>query len=344
MPARVRQLLLFLAVPALVVACSLVVPDRRPPVPGRAGVFPHAPHLEVGLECADCHPGIPDEDRAGMPDLEVCGQCHDTGLDPDLPLSAQPAGFVLPGDQEATWSSVTATSVATAFSHARHLELGADCDFCHPGVAESEAVDPEWHMSMAECLDCHPGGDEDPAACAGCHPGLDSNTPPASHGSPAWLRAHGGLGGDRLSWSEDPARDCSLCHRESSCDACHASTPPADHSEPWRQRGHGFAAAIDRDRCATCHKENSCVRCHRTATPVTHGGIWGGATSAHCGSCHLPLGSDTGCAVCHRGTPSHRRAPAIPGGTHPGAGADCRSCHVPLDHFDNGQDCVLCHR
>lgn len=345
MDARTRKALITVAAASLAAACSLVVPKPGPPVPGRAGVFPHAIHVaDGGMACADCHELAEGAAHAGMPGLDLCWSCHDEAGDPATPLARQPAGFRLEGDPDATWSAVTASSVPTQFSHAVHQSAGLECESCHPGVADSDSVQRAWKVGMPECLDCHDENGVDVGGCAGCHLGLDETTPPASHADPSWRRTHGPFGAEGVCWGAAPAMDCALCHRESSCDSCHQRTPPADHTEPWRVRGHGFSAALERERCDTCHKEDSCDRCHSTAEPVTHGGIWGGGTSAHCGSCHLPLGSDESCATCHRGTPSHRSAPARPGSPHPGASADCRSCHVPLDHFDNGQACTLCHR
>ncbi len=346
MSARTHRAFFLASAAAFVAACSLVLPDPGPPVPGRAGVFPHAPHAgeDGGMGCIDCHAGAESTARAGMPTLEDCGACHELELDPDLPLASQPAGFVLPGDQEATWSSVTAANVDTAFSHAVHVEAGADCEVCHEGVAESDATDWDWKVSMEECAGCHEADGSDLGGCEACHAGMGRDTMPANHDGGLWIRQHGAFGIDGVRCPSEPAKDCALCHTESSCDSCHARSLPMDHTEAWRTRGHGFAASMERERCDTCHKEDSCVRCHQTATPISHRGIWGGATSAHCGSCHLPLGADDGCATCHRSAPSHRLATSIPGGTHPGSSSDCRSCHFPLDHFDNGQACTLCHR
>jgi hypothetical protein len=346
MNAHAHKIFLLLSGAAFAAACSLVVPEPGPPVPGRAGVFPHVIHAEdgAGMACTDCHAGAESEVRAGMPDFELCGSCHELEADPDLPLAAQPAGFVLPGDSAPTWSSVTAYPIESRFSHAVHVGAGAECATCHEGVASSEATDWGWKVRMADCLECHDAEGEDVGGCAGCHPEVDRDLPPSTHGGESWLRAHGPLGAMGAGPSGAAAQDCALCHTEASCDSCHSKTLPVDHNEPWRVRGHGFSAAMDRDRCDTCHREDSCERCHQSTSPVTHRGIWANGTNAHCGSCHLPLGPDDGCATCHRGTPSHRLAAPLPGGTHPGAASDCRSCHFPLDHFDNGQACTLCHR
>jgi len=346
MDTRAHKAFFAASAAAFVAACSLVVPDLGPPVPGRAGIFPHDVHAgeDAGMACADCHAGAETAVRAGMPALEDCFACHDSEVDDSMPLAQQPVGFILPGDQAATWSSVTGYPFESGFSHVVHADAGADCELCHAGVADSDATDWDWKVTMTECQSCHDADGSDIGGCVACHESLDRDSRPSNHEDLNWDRQHGVLGAMGAACEAATAQDCALCHTESSCDNCHAQTLPMDHSEAWRQRGHGFSAALERDRCDTCHREDSCVRCHQTVTPITHSGIWGGGTSAHCGSCHIPLGADNGCTTCHRGTPSHRLATSIPGGTHPGSSSDCRSCHTPLDHFDNGQACTLCHR
>ncbi len=328
----------------LVGACALLAPGAAGPeeatVPGRPASFPHAIHMEAELACTDCHPGAETEARAGMPDLETCFLCHDEEADAEVPREQTPQGFILPGDEEPTWTRVTATAVPTTFSHARHS--GADCATCHPGVAESEAVSTGWHVDMQQCQECHASFGVTAQSCEDCHPGVGPQWQPDSHRDD-WERIHGRVA-PFAELAATPSQDCSLCHKESQCRSCHTSTTPADHTEPFRIRAHGFAASLDRDRCQICHRDDSCVRCHRQTVPVSHNAIWGGRTSAHCATCHLPLDSSDGCTVCHAGTPSHRLAPRRPAPPHPGPTADCRSCHFPLTHFDNGQDCNLCHR
>ena len=111
-----------------------------------------------------------------------------------------------------------------------------------------------------------------------------------------------------------------------------------------RSIGHGISAGIDRDRCNSCHKTDFCVRCHEETRPRSHVANWGATRSRHCAFCHEPLNSNN-CIVCHKDTPSHDDAPNAP--LFVRQGWPCRLCHltiVPLDHYDNGEDCEHCHR
>lgn len=330
---------------ALLAACALVGPPRAPQelVPGRPARFPHDVHMAQDMACTDCHVTAEEEAAAGMPAMELCLSCHDEALDADKPRERTPAGFVREGESEPAWTQVTGFTIETSFSHAAHGRAEVQCAECHPGVAESGAVDISWRVDMDGCMDCHARQRVADGGCIGCHAAIGPDWQPASH-DPDWLRAHGLSSLAAGGLSAAPAANCALCHREDECASCHNRMEPADHTEPFRVRGHGFAASLDRSRCNTCHREDSCVRCHRETEPLSHTGGWGSPLNSHCGSCHLPLNSSDGCTVCHTNTASHRQAPRRPGAPHPGPGADCRSCHFPPPHFDNGDNCSFCHR
>jgi len=342
---RIAILIILLCAAALIAAaCSLFAPREDPVVPGRVGVFPHAIHVgdDVALDCVDCHDTVEDEADAGMPTLALCRSCHDEEEDADKPLAQQVSGFVLSGDEEASFSYVTQPAVDLQFSHVAHVDAEVNCEDCHAGVSQAEETTWDWKVSMDSCLSCHQSQGLAALDCEQCHEGLSADDPPSTHGGD-WQQVHGMLASLDDLHSPVPAMDCALCHTQQDCTSCHRTTQPISHTEPWRTRGHGFAASLNRESCATCHSEASCNTCHRTAVPVNHGGIFGGTTSAHCISCHLPLDESDSCSVCHKSAPSHRQAPLRLGPPHPGPNSDCRSCHTPLDHLDNGQDCTTCH-
>ncbi len=70
--------------------------------------------------------------------------------------------------------------VPLAFSHAQHLQAGADCATCHDAARKS-VLAGDWLLPKhPECEDCHDiqaaseGKPTDPpAACGTCHPGFD---------------------------------------------------------------------------------------------------------------------------------------------------------------------------
>ena len=105
--------------------------------------------------------------------------------------------------------------------------------------------------------------------------------------------------------------------------------------------------SLDRNRCMSCHQQvDFCERCHSETRPTSHLASFGAPLNLHCNNCHFPINSAGAqeCAVCHRDTPSHAAAPAQPDNALHAAGANCRSCHTPLGHPDNGMACTTCHQ
>jgi len=191
----------------------------------------------------------------------------------------------------------------------------------------------EGGADAADCTLCH----VEERDCVSCH----QTTVPESHHR-EWTRRHGGV--VRMEGSADAA-DCTVCHvQKRDCVACHQVEPPADHTNYWRQRGHGIAVRIDRNRCSECHQTDSCDRCHQETSPRSHTASFGSPLDRHCLTCHSPL-SSSGCATCHKSTPSHALAAPMPPDHVPGM--NCRQCHglsAPLPHPDKGDSCTSCHR
>jgi menaquinone reductase, multiheme cytochrome c subunit len=299
--------------------------------------FPHRVHvMDEGFDCGDCHMGVEDTDRPGMPVQMQCMLCHED-IDPDLPEDRRSAAFFVDGRLVA--QGLSALSNEVIFSHLRHVEAGIDCAACHGDVGDTERILPEVAVSMDDCMSCH-ARTSAPNDCATCHLAYSSELAPFTHDH-LWMEVHGGVVRGR---SRDVVDRCSMCHTEETCSSCHQTEAPRDHTNFWRRRGHAFGAGLDRNRCATCHQPDSCNTCHADSRPISHVGSWGGSRSNHCLSCHIPLQSE-GCYTCHKSTPSHFLAPPKPPDHHPAM--DCRQCHgltAPLLHADSGADCNACHQ
>ncbi|GAB4137109.1 MAG: hypothetical protein Fur0037_02020 [Planctomycetota bacterium] len=298
--------------------------------------FPHARHLQEGLECGDCHADWETSDRPGMPSLAACKLCHDE-IDADKPENRRVDSLFGPDGFKA--ARVSKLPADVIFSHQRHAGGGVECAACHKGIEQSVRVDARLAPVMPDCISCHKKMQR-PADCATCHHQQRADVPPRTHEF-QWVKLHG-----RTVREHSPRRidDCSICHREDTCNTCHRDTPPESHDNYFRRRAHGLYARMDRENCAACHRTDSCDRCHRETEPVNHVGTWGGTQSTHCLSCHLPLAQND-CATCHRSTPSHDSATPLPSNHSPGM--NCRQCHgqgQPLPHVDKGDTCTSCHR
>lgn len=306
--------------------------------------FNHAEHAEKGATCADCHGAAPDKESPKMPTLAQCMDCH-KDLDDPKPPGRRVAAFVPEGKTEPAWSRVTAQSDEVVFDHALHIKKNVVCAACHQGIDKSTSVTADLAVSMEACVKCHAKQATAHNDCASCHRDLRRELPPPSHRQ-LWAQQHGAIA-KGAAGNVESAR-CALCHTERGCNECHQEQAPRDHNAAWRLQVHGAAAALDRNRCQVCHRTDSCDSCHREAAPRSHVGSWGGTTDNHCFACHSASPTE-GCAVCHRGAPSHAQAAPKPAWHL--AGMNCRQCHTPaapgvqkLTHADNGTDCNACHR
>jgi hypothetical protein len=328
---------------AFVAACTAETgPGSRPFRPDLPQ-FDHAGHLARGVDCSDCHGG---EEQAwsAMPTLETCNQCHEE-LDADKPPEKR-ATHSFDAQGAGKWSHASKLGAEVKFDHKHHgTVVSGDCAACHDAVAKSTYVAADARMSMAACMECHATRAPEKNECATCHKEIRADRAPPSHRG-NWRRAHGKL----AAFGElDPLpADCGMCHKPADCDTCHKNEPPQNHTNHFRLRGHAASASLDRDGCTVCHTTDSCVQCHQTTKPRNHTGAWGAPFDRHCDSCHLPATGfdDQGCNVCHAGAPSHASSPPRPLNaphltTNPD---DCRACHTPAPHPDNGQSCLLCHQ
>jgi hypothetical protein len=165
-----------------------------------------------------------------LPNAAICAGCHTgaTGAAPKLP-----ADFAI---KQASPAKIA------KFSHAQHLNLGNiarvllaainaktylsppgnldqqlntknQCEACHRGLHESDAVTDAAFPRMADCLVCHKTIDP-PFSCWTCHSEKAKLTP-ASHDA-KWLDFHssGKANLDKES--------CAVCHgRKFTCRGCH---------------------------------------------------------------------------------------------------------------------------
>jgi len=324
------------AIVLLAAACTLLSQMEQEETLPR---FDHALHAaKTNLDCDSCHREASTSADAGMPSTAQCSLCH-KDLDKEKPPERQASVFFA-GDAIVS-ARVTEIDEEVRFSHQAHAKHGVACADCHGDIASSHAVPASARVTMDACIACHTQRTGRAEECAACHQQIRIDRAPESH-LREWTRRHGGVvrmaGGAK-------AADCTMCHtQERDCAGCHSVEAPADHTNYWRTRGHGISVRIDRDRCAACHQTDSCDRCHHDSAPRSHTASFGSPLDRHCNTCHLPL-SSSGCATCHKSTPSHAQAPPMP--PDHVAGMNCRQCHglsVPLPHPDKGDSCTSCHK
>ncbi len=317
----------------------------------RPATFPHDVHVaQLNLACTMCHVTAKAALLPSMPPPELCAPCHEQKVEGQPSRDAHQEERTFAAWQEAWFepggrfrrASTGQLPDDVVFRHSDHAgQAQLDCASCHADVRSEHDVPaamPDWKRA---CMDCHEQRGKDVADCRACHREIDRDSLPATHFH-AWSQRHGDV--VRLGLDDSQNR-CELCHdQERSCTACHQNQPPQNHDSLFRTRTHGVLAAMDRSRCYTCHRTDSCEQCHSTTRPLSHRAGFGAPSQRHCNGCHFPA-QDAGCAVCHRGTPSHQQASPLPPSHSPAM--NCRQCHgngQPLPHPDGGHPCTTCHR
>jgi hypothetical protein len=266
-------------------------------------------------KCFDCHK-LPAQHLA-IPD-SACAKCH-------LPL----------------WEAQTLTEsrIASFKKPPSHDEPGFNTGG-HGKLAKPESLKgtsyqiaqscPTCH-ARDYCINCHVNAPEE-TAIAALQPDrralaveVDTARPaPDSHEEATWIKTHG-------SGTTMPVlkKECSVCHSQQSCEACHM-VPPKKVTEvpsegPGRARGvvalrkrpeshasnfvdaHGRQAAAKPQYCAACHSREQCLECHRPNPAAVAGYHPADFLLRH------PLAAysrETSCADCHN------------------TGQFCKACHV----------------
>jgi c(7)-type cytochrome triheme protein len=347
------------------------------PVPAAAAAriaFNHKFHLGRGVSCEDCHVDVDKSDKAPMPTVESCMECH-SEFDPEKPKEKTVAAFLDKDGKTPIWSKVTAQSADIVFSHRTHLAKKVACAECHQGIEESEAVSRALFVDMDACMKCHEAK-QAKNDCATCHQAAkkamaESGAPywaPANHQDAAWRAAHG-----PLALSTGPkarAERCDDCHGKQgfpargNCDVCHAATRPANHDKLWTGL-HGKVVTRDPSaaggRCAYCHdkpafpERATCDVCHVATKPANHEKLWTdlhgqavrsdpSVVTGKCAFCHdrPSFPAEAKCTGCHMTEPprDHSESWRVGGGHGLAAALDrarCDACHTP-------DTCSTCHQ
>ncbi|NQV14743.1 cytochrome c3 family protein [bacterium] len=131
--------------------------------------FNHDYHLgDLGLTCLDCHKNAKHQERASIPNIDICSECHEDEFDN---VEADKVFEYISFETAIPWKRVHRVPDHAYFSHRRHVQLGEiDCIVCHGDVEQMAAPfeRPFVNMDMNWCLDCHEKSqisDE----CSDCH-------------------------------------------------------------------------------------------------------------------------------------------------------------------------------
>jgi hypothetical protein len=347
-----RRLALFLVLLVAVVAssaCARLLGIR----PAEQKAFPHHTHTTKGINCRECHVGMPSAGNTGplhIPGTDVCLKCHTKPHDPNTCSNCHGLPYVRENAERA--------KASLNFEHKKHLpRTRGECVHCHSGVRrDADHIRP----AMAVCFSCHEHADGfSSRKCDQCHKDIaGEQIPPTSHvvHEGDWLREHG----TRASSARDL---CSTCHADKFCASCHGvGTVPllpekmhfddplrlGVHRAGFKSR-HSLEARSNPGLCMTCHETKSCDACHadngvraadngRSPHPPGWLGLRGEPNEhgraawrdpAVCASCHSGQGEQM-CVGCHRvgaiGGNPHR--PGWTSQKQPKVDQPCRLCHA----------------
>ncbi len=117
----------------------------------------HRKHVDLKMDCSGCHYGARDEDRAHLPSISACAQCH--RVDRAYPPTSDELASHIKSQTEIPFIRVNRLPGHVYFSHVAHVELGKiECGECHGDM--NDATHPATRPlvrtpDMYACMDCH---------------------------------------------------------------------------------------------------------------------------------------------------------------------------------------------
>lgn len=235
-PEMKKQIIRIILVAALMLPAGAILFSWEGPL------FPHKPHIDGGIECAQCHKNIKESMSttigADIPDRKICSECH---------------------DEAGRYSKNVKYRYRQAykFNHRVHVAgQGMDCKDCHGALYTKDIVgQKEIIPKMEYCYQCH---DNVTATqyCALCH--LDP-VKPGDH-KKAWNKLHGKK-------ASSDKKQCLSCHTgKESCLRCHKGDRAAyRYHTPNFEFSHKYESRLSLKHCRACHSERQCRDCHKSS-------------------------------------------------------------------------------
>lgn len=272
------------------------VPVARVVIPPPSLKFSHAAHATTA--CTTCHASAATAGlatRAELPTMELCLGCHDgstaartcttchlatAGGRVRTPLAdgaLTPRGGVTGADHAGDFKRDHASIARSNPAACAQCHEERECADCHQGVLRPMDIHPADYLTLhavdarrnvPDCSACH----RSQTFCIGCHEraGLSDRARPDTRDPAPAFHPAGWASRDRAAPNlhAGPARanlrECTSCHREQTCLACHTAEPSSPRISP-----HG-PAWRNSSRCRALASRNPrlCLRCHISLTPV----------------------------------------------------------------------------
>ena len=121
--------------------------------------FSHVVHAkDMQIDCQYCHTTVDHSKHAGIPDVNICWNCHSIVREGshsgkhqiNKVVDAWESGIPI------QWIKVHNLQDHVFFSHAQHVTVGkVECLTCHGNIEEMDRVRQVGDLSMGWCINCH---------------------------------------------------------------------------------------------------------------------------------------------------------------------------------------------
>jgi len=121
--------------------------------------FSHVVHAsDMQINCQYCHTTATSSKHAGIPDVNICWNCHSIVREGSHSGKHQINKVVEAWESGVPiqWIKVYNLQDHVFFSHAQHVKVGkVECATCHGDIAGMDRVRQEGDLSMGWCINCH---------------------------------------------------------------------------------------------------------------------------------------------------------------------------------------------
>jgi hypothetical protein len=116
--------------------------------------FSHKHHVAgLGIDCRYCHTSVETSSFAGLPQTEICMNCH-SQIWVNSPM-LEPVRASYRGGKSISWVRVHNLADFVYFNHSIHVAKGVGCVTCHGQVDRMPLTQQVVSLHMEWCLDCH---------------------------------------------------------------------------------------------------------------------------------------------------------------------------------------------
>jgi len=116
--------------------------------------FDHRHHTrDEGIDCRYCHNTVDRSPAAGIPQTQLCLNCHSQVWNKSPILEPIRESFAK--NIPIKWNRVYQLPEYVYFNHSIHVNKGVGCISCHGKVGEMAAIEKATPLTMSWCLECH---------------------------------------------------------------------------------------------------------------------------------------------------------------------------------------------